>query len=92
MGYYCSVCKEVITKREYQYSKDNFDKALCRKHQKGSDSNENQSSLAIATNESNRLFVPLVQKGWHVESESYDGYKHVDLSIPDAKVDIEVDG
>ena len=35
----------------------------------------------------------LLQKlGLRVEEEVYDGYKHIDLSIDSAKLDIEVDG
>ena len=33
MRYYCGICEETITKGEYQYSKDKFNKALCRAHQ-----------------------------------------------------------
>lgn len=28
----------------------------------------------------------------HFRSESFDGYKHVDIVIPSSKIDIEVDG
>ncbi|MCQ6963681.1 hypothetical protein [Methanolobus chelungpuianus] len=34
MDYFCSKCKEVITPREYDYSMNNYNCALCRKHQK----------------------------------------------------------
>jgi hypothetical protein len=33
MGYYCNICKKVITKAEFFYSKDKFNRALCREHQ-----------------------------------------------------------
>jgi len=33
MGYYCNVCKQDITKAEFFYSIDKFDRPLCRKHQ-----------------------------------------------------------
>jgi len=33
MGYYCNVCKKDITKGEYFYSMDIFNRALCREHQ-----------------------------------------------------------
>ncbi|MGD9275640.1 MAG: hypothetical protein PVJ67_00545 [Candidatus Pacearchaeota archaeon] len=35
MDYYCSNCKEEITKKVYDYSKDNYRKVLCRDCQKG---------------------------------------------------------
>lgn len=34
MDYYCSKCKTDISVEEYDYSMDNFEVALCRKHQK----------------------------------------------------------
>lgn len=33
MGYYCNICKKDITKAEYLYSLNKFDRALCREHQ-----------------------------------------------------------
>ena len=32
-GYYCNICKKDITKAEFFYSIDKFDRALCREHQ-----------------------------------------------------------
>ena len=56
-----------------------FEKALCRKDQ--------------PTEEAKRLGFRLGKIGnWDVQFERYDGYKNVDISIPSAKVDIEVDG
>ena len=34
MSYYCSVCKDDITEKEYKYSKNKYSQPLCRKHQK----------------------------------------------------------
>jgi len=34
MRYYCSLCKECISKGVYEFSKDKYGKALCRMHQK----------------------------------------------------------
>lgn len=28
----------------------------------------------------------------HFKPESFDGYKHIDIVIPDSKIDIEIDG
>ena len=33
MGYYCNICKNDITKAEFFYSMDKFDRSLCREHQ-----------------------------------------------------------
>lgn len=38
------------------------------------------------------LKCALEAKGLKVLSEHFDGHKHIDLSIPKAKLDIEVDG
>jgi hypothetical protein len=34
MEYYCNICKKTITKDEFLYSKDKFNRPLCREHQK----------------------------------------------------------
>ena len=49
MPYYCSKCKEEITKEEYEYSKKKFNLALCRKHQK----NNNSQLNGLSKRESN---------------------------------------
>ena len=36
--------------------------------------------------------VALEQRGLHVVSEVWDGHKHIDLGIPAARINIEVDG
>ena len=92
MSYYCSICKDSITRGEYKYSMEKFDKALCRKHQRFSVNTPITETSSKATNEANRLYVALSELGWKVQSEPYDGFKHVDLAIPEAKIDIEVDG
>ena len=78
MRYYCSICKRRITKEEYIYSRKNFFKPLCRRHQ--------------PTKEAMKLGHLLKRMGWYVEFEKFDGYKHIDIAIVDAKVNIEVDG
>ncbi len=40
MQYYCSICKDEISDKEEMYSKDNYGKSLCRKHQKSAEYNE----------------------------------------------------
>jgi very-short-patch-repair endonuclease len=44
------------------------------------------------TKEALALQQALEQKGIRVQVEPYDGHKHIDLSIPDARIDVEVDG
>ena len=38
------------------------------------------------------LYNALMNKGIKCELEVWDGHKHIDISIPWAKIDIEVDG
>jgi very-short-patch-repair endonuclease len=79
MKFDCIKCKESITDEEYHFSYHRFGKALCREHQ--------------PTQAARRLGKKLEQLGdWTVKYEYFDGYKSVDLRIPSAKVDIEVDG
>lgn len=44
------------------------------------------------TKEENLLKKELEDLGVRVLSQVSDGYKHIDLAIPDAKINIEVDG
>ncbi|MFA7380572.1 MAG: hypothetical protein WC150_08935 [Bacteroidia bacterium] len=47
---------------------------------------------AQTTYETIRLYFALRQRGVPAELEKYDGTKHIDISISDAKINIEVDG
>ncbi|MEM4755742.1 MAG: DUF559 domain-containing protein [Candidatus Woesearchaeota archaeon] len=84
MEYYCNECGNDITKSEFTYSKKNYNKALCRKCQ--TQSEEKATPLA------KKLYTALKKRGVPAELEKYDGYKHIDIAIPIAKVNIEVDG
>ena len=39
-----------------------------------------------------KLYNALMDRGIKCEMEVFDGHKHIDISIPWAKIDIEVDG
>ncbi len=79
MANICEKCKNAITEEEFLYSLKYYNKALCKKDQ--------------PTTEARKLGEELKKNGnWDVVYERFDGYKHVDLSIPSARVDIEVDG
>lgn len=45
-----------------------------------------------STSEASKLGNLLKEYGWNIELEKWDGYKSIDISVPDARVDIEVDG
>ena len=80
MRYYCSVCKETINKDDYKCSMANIGIALCMQHQK------------VVTPQAVKLSKAL--KNLHIEHilEYFDGFKHIDLAILNAKVYIELDG
>ncbi len=44
------------------------------------------------TKEEMDLLEALVSRGLRVLSQVPDGHKHIDLAIPDAKINIEIDG
>ncbi len=46
----------------------------------------------MITEEAKRLFYELKKRGVPAELEKFDGYKHIDIAIPEAKFNIEVDG
>ena len=46
----------------------------------------------ITTYETIRLYFALKKRGVPAEMEKFDGYKHIDIAIPEARVNIEVDG
>lgn len=48
---------------------------------------ENQTTF-----ETIRLYFALKERGVPAEMEKFDGYKHIDIAIPEAKINIEVDG
>jgi len=89
--YYCNSCKEPISKEVYNYSMDKYGVALCRTHQQKRTSHP-RNSRPKPTDEARKLAKALTKLGWRVELEKYDGYKHIDIAVTEANVNIEVDG
>jgi hypothetical protein len=56
MSYFCSKCKEAITSREYDYSMNKYNSALCRKHQQEF-TNSNNKIKESNDNSSNQKFI-----------------------------------
>jgi hypothetical protein len=44
------------------------------------------------TSEQEALYIALLERDVPAELEKWDGYKHIDIAIPEVKVNIEVDG
>ena len=86
-GYFCYKCDSNIYQNEYHYSFDEFGLALCRSCQ-----NWNRYKLRETTQETINLFLVLKRKGVPAILEKYDGHKTIDIAVPEAKLNIEVDG
>ncbi|MBK5721669.1 DUF559 domain-containing protein [Dysgonomonas sp. Marseille-P4677] len=69
----------------YNYSIKNFGVQLCRKCQ-------NWVKELDSTEETIRLYFALKERNIKPHIEKFDGYKTVDIAIPSAKINIEVDG
>lgn len=89
MSLFCNACKKEISEKEYNFSKQRFGRALCRVHQKKLGPEEGKAQ----TNEE-KLLGDLLEKkyNWRVSRNKWDGYKHIDIAIPEAKVNLEIDG
>jgi len=85
MNYFCNVCRESITLAEFNFSMKRFNRALCRNHQKN-------NSEEKSTPEAKKLYSALRMAGVPAKLELHDGYKHIDIAVPKARVNIEVDG
>ncbi len=97
MGFYCNKCEEDISFKESEYSKKKYGKYLCRDCQKKQQIKKElkiKKPLKIpkSTPQAEKLYEELKKIGVNTQKEKYDGYKHIDLAIPSAKINIEVDG
>lgn len=81
----CVECAAPLDKRVYNYSIDNFGAPLCRGHQ-------DWIKTKKTTDTARSLYFALKQHGVPAELEKFDGYKTIDIAIPECKVNIEVDG
>jgi very-short-patch-repair endonuclease len=81
-SFVCSECKRPITKGVSKFSIDMYNKPLCRIHQNGKK----------VTRPAQRFYDALRSRGVNCILEAPDGHKHVDISIPEAKIYVEIDG
>lgn len=90
----CSLCNGVISKDEFDYSIKNFGELLCRSCQKNNNSlkQKYQKKKEKLTYEEITLYETLIKIRIPAKLEQWDGYKHIDIAIPEVKVNIEVDG
>lgn len=90
----CSKCGEGLTKREFNYSIKNYGKLLCRDCQEeyGTLRKKFEKKCAKSTPEAKKLYEILIKMGFDAKLEQWDKHKHIDIAIPELKVNIEVDG
>ena len=104
-SYWFIRCNIDISDGEYEYSMDHFGRALCREFQHGKRSNYGKDYHSSYSKKGSfhskkdatpplakALYKKLKKLNIKCELEYYDGYKHVDLAIPWARLYIEVDG
>ena len=90
----CSHCEDDISKEVADYSIKNYGRPLCRDCQKnyGPLKQKFQKKQKKSTSEAKKLYESLIRMGINAKLEQWDGYKHIDIAIPDCRVNIEVDG
>jgi len=81
-SHHCEVCNVKLPKSEFDYSMEHYGKPLCLTHQR----EKRASPHAL------KLYEALKKRGVDCELESFDGYKHFDISIKPAKLNIGIDG
>lgn len=90
----CSKCGGYITNGVYKYSLDKYGMALCEDCQEdyAEIKEKHKEKIKKSTPEARRLWEILKKNGFNAELEKWDGYKSIDIAIPEHKVNIEVDG
>jgi very-short-patch-repair endonuclease len=84
---HCTECGCPLSAYVSNYSTVTFGLPLCVEHQRWI-----ERASEFSTDEAIRLYFALKQRGVPAQLEKYDGHKHIDIAIPEAKVNIEVDG
>lgn len=87
MNQCCLECGHSISQQVFNYSNDYFGIPLCMLHQDWIKQQEYMS-----TYEAISLYFALKWRGVPAKLEKFDGHKTIDIAIPQAKVNIEVDG
>lgn len=85
----CSNCFEKLDERVFHYSIENYGIALCRTCQNWF---RDILDFTSATDESINLYFALRSRRVPAILEKNDGFKTIDIAVPEAKVNIEVDG
>ncbi|MDR0823470.1 MAG: DUF559 domain-containing protein [Prevotella sp.] len=83
----CANCDIRIEENVYKYSKEKIGYSLCRNCQ---DWYKNLDRTV--TDKAINLYFELKNRGIKAELEKFDGYKHIDIAIVSARLNIEIDG
>lgn len=83
----CEECDDEISVGVSIFSTDKFLISLCKSCQDWFEIIRNTS-----TEETISLYFALKERGVPAKIEKYDGYKTIDIAVPEAKMNIEIDG
>lgn len=83
----CIDCNVLVSQQVYIFSTSKMGMPLCIPCQ------ENFTARSFrSTKEATELYIALRIRGVPAELEKWDGHKTIDIAVPEAKVNIEVDG
>lgn len=82
---WCNECERDITNDELDYSEKLYMRPLCFNCQ-------HDDNVSKGTPQAMKLCRALRYAGYQAYMELFDGHKHIDIAIPDVKLNIEVDG
>ncbi len=90
----CSSCDGYVSKRECNYSVKQFGKILCRECQGNYAllEKKHEQRKERSTPEAQKIYEILIKNGFNAKLELWDKFKHIDIALPDYKVNIEIDG
>jgi very-short-patch-repair endonuclease len=90
----CSKCNGLVSKKEYNFSSKNFGQILCKECQEKYFYYKThfEKVKRKTTPQALKLQQALIKLGYDARLEQWDKHKHIDLAIPDKKVNIELDG
>jgi len=91
MSYYCSVCNDQISDKMYAYSMDHFGRAICMECLQKNSDGRGPAPVAKATPQAVKLSYALTKRGIRNNLVTHDAIRHVDISIPWARLFIELD-
>ncbi len=93
--YSCAHCGKPVDDELAEIAIDCHEKTLCFKHQKeASDEREKRAPKPVIMKCENTLRNELMQQkpDLYLLQQKWDGYKHIDLTLPHYMLNIEVDG